>query len=127
MIAVQATVYISAVGWAQVQINGQPVAPADVLNPGRSNFDVRQWYLAYDVSKRIVAGEKNSVAVLMAAGWQSMGGHTLASKLLLSMTDSAGTRTVIPSSTAWVGSDKSPISAANIYQGEAYAAFAIGA
>ena len=66
--------------------SGQRVGPSDVLNPGRSNFDVRQWYLAYDVTAMFAGSRaqgKNSVAILMAAGWQSMGGHTLCAKLLL--------------------------------------------
>ena len=63
---------------------------------------MRQWYLAYDVTGRVVPGEVNSVAVVMAAGWQSMGGHTLSARVALTMTDTAGTVPTCQSDPCWL-------------------------
>jgi hypothetical protein len=38
---------------------------------GRTSFDVRQYYMAYDVTALIKPGEKNCIGLLSAAGWQS--------------------------------------------------------
>ena len=116
----RAVVYLSAVGWAQAYVNGELVAPTEVLNPGRTSFDVRQWYMAHDITAAIRPGAANAIGIVAAAGWQSMPGHTLAAKLLLSVTDGAGKKMVVPTSTKWMTSTDGPIRSANIYQGESY-------
>eukprot|EP00040_Diaphanoeca_grandis_P012333 m.62571 g.62571 ORF g.62571 m.62571 type:complete len:1144 (-) comp23173_c0_seq2:336-3767(-) len=118
------TLYLSAVGWAEGFLNGKRVAPSDVLNPGRTSFDMRQWYLAYDVTDVVISGSENVFGIRMAAGWQSMPGHTLSSRALLSVTyldeSKNYVKSFVSTNTAWVGTTDGPITMANIYGGETY-------
>ena len=101
-----ALVHSKAVGWAEAYINGENVAPTEVLNPGRTNFEMRQWYMAHDVTALIRPGAANVVGIVAAGGWQSMPGHRLSSKLVLTITDSAGNRMSVPTTMAWQGTLK---------------------
>jgi len=115
-----ATVFLSAVGWAEVYINGQKVAPLEALNPGRTSFDMRQWYMAHNVKEVILPGSKNAIAIVLAAGWQSMPGHTLSTRLVLKVADSSGKIMSVPTTTKWMGTTNGPIQSSNIYAGETY-------
>lgn len=57
-------------------MNGYETAPNDRLNPGRTSFEVRQYYMAYDVTTLVKKGQ-NVVAMLLGHGWQSMGGASI--------------------------------------------------
>jgi hypothetical protein len=134
----KSVLYISAVGWTTAQINGVGVAPTEILNPGRTSFDVRQYYMAYDVTDMIKPGEKNCLGLLSAAGWQSMPHHTLSAKALLSITTTTTTTTnnnndnnnntttttsaksYVATAANWTGSVDGAITSANIYAGETY-------
>jgi hypothetical protein len=50
---------------------------------------MRQWYMAYDVTPRVQTGE-NAVGILLGRGWQSMGGHTPAARMMIAITTSDG-------------------------------------
>ena len=121
-----ATVYLSAVGWAELLINGVKVAPTEALSPGRTTFDMRQWYTAHNVSGLLLPGVKNVIAIQAAAGWQSMatkhGGYQLTVRAVLKIRDGAtGARTDVATTTAaWVATRNGPITSANIYKGESY-------
>eukprot|EP01051_Picozoa_sp_SAG22_P015867 SAG22_NODE_2140_length_2952_cov_2.317210_2_plen_187_part_00 len=143
-------------GWVNPFLNGAEVAIHDRLNPGRTSFDMRQWYMAHDVTAAIKpgarrqflssqclllwsppflgrcislpfvflrrcfhrcppsrrrtvrcrrsSGAKNAVGVLLGVGWQSMGGHTPAARLLLSIRDTAGKATYVKTGSDWAGS-----------------------
>jgi alpha-L-rhamnosidase len=117
----KSVLYISAVGWTTAQINGVGVAPTEILNPGRTSFDVRQYYMAYDVTDMIKPGEKNCLGLLSAAGWQSMPHHTLSAKALLSITTTTtSAKSYVATAANWTGSVDGAITSANIYAGETY-------
>ena len=115
---VRATAFVSGVGFVDAFINGQAVAPHDRLNPGRTVFDMRQSYIAYDVTTLIESNSKNAVAIWLGSGWQSMrhddlgptpGPHTPAARLLLSITTSDGKTQTVPTDLSWKGSRDGPI------------------
>jgi len=114
-----AMAFVSGVGWVDAVINGKEVAPSDRLNPGRTNFDMRQWYMAYDVTDLVQTG-KNAVGILLGRGWQSMGGHTPAARLMLMLTLEGGKTQYVVSDSTWKGSRDGPIRSNNIYNGEIY-------
>ena len=108
-------------------INGQKVAPTEALNPGRTTFDMRQWYTAHNVSKFLVGGGATNVLAIQAAGgWQSMPGHQLSVRAVLKV--KVGTQTIsVPTHAAveknvgtWLSTQQGPITSANIYNGETY-------
>lgn len=112
----RATLYLSAVGWAMAHINGRAVAARDVLNPGRTNFDARQDYTAHDVTAMLAAGA-NAIGIELAAGWQSVPGHTRSARALLSIVHADGTRSTVGTGPDWNASVAGPIRAADIYHG----------
>lgn len=114
-----AIAFVSGVGWMDALINGKEVAPSDRLNPGRTNFDMRQWYMAYDVTNLVQTGE-NAVGVLLGRGWQSMNGHTPAARLMLAVTTTGGKIQYVVTDESWKGSRDGPIRSNNIYNGEIY-------
>ena len=117
---VRATAYVSGVGWVNAYINGDEVAPHDRLNPGRTSFDMRQWYMAHDITKLIKSTGENAVGILLGRGWQSMNGHTPAVRLMLSITTSDGETQHVTTDTGWKGTRAGPIRTNNIYGGETY-------
>jgi hypothetical protein len=122
----RATAYVSGVGWVDAFVNGREVASAgDRLNPGRTSFNIRQIYVAYDVTAMVQTGH-NAVAILLGKGWQSMPGHTPAARLLLSIETSDGKTSHVITNESWVGSRAGPIRSNDIYQGETYDALALG-
>ena len=115
---VRATAFVSGVGFVDAFINGQAVAPHDRLNPGRTVFDMRQYYIAYDVTTLIESNSKNAVAIWLGSGWQSMqhddlgptpGPHIPAARLMLSITTSDGLTQTVPTDLSWKGSRDGPI------------------
>lgn len=62
-----ATAYVSGVGWVDASLNGKEIAPSDRLNPGRTSFNLRQEYMAHDVTTMVKSG-KNAAAILLGKG-----------------------------------------------------------
>eukprot|EP00041_Stephanoeca_diplocostata_P036268 m.1315125 g.1315125 ORF g.1315125 m.1315125 type:complete len:1170 (+) comp24835_c0_seq70:89-3598(+) len=117
----RAMLYVSAVGWARAYVNGIDVDPTNALNPGRTLFDSRHWYSVFNVTGMLTTdGKSNTVGVVAAAGWQSMPGHQLSVRALLSVTMASGARHTIPTTLDWMGSTQGPITSANIYNGETF-------
>ena len=125
---VRATAYVSGVGFVDAFLNGQAVAPHDKLNPGRTVFDMRQYYVAYDVTALLKSNAKNAVGLWLGGGWQSMihddlgpvAFHTPAARLLLSITTSDGKTQRVRTDLSWKGSRDGPIRDNDIYGGEVY-------
>lgn len=115
-----AFLYVAAVGWAEPYVNGNLLAPSEVLNPGRTSFDMREYYLCYNVTGLLTAGTRNVIGIQAAAGWQSMPGHQLSVRSFLSIVDEKKTKTTITTSTDWEGFIGGGVVSANIYGGEAY-------
>lgn len=114
-----AIAFVSGVGWMDASINGKEIAPSDRLNPGRTNFDMRQWFMAYNVTELVTTGE-NAVGILLGRGWQSMVGHTPVARLMLAITTSDGKTEYVVTDETWKGSRDGPIRSNNIYTGEVY-------
>ena len=124
-----AIAFVSGVGWIDAALNGEEIAPTDRLNPGRTNFDMRQWYMAYDVTSLVQTGD-NVVGILLGRGWQSMGGHqtsqgqmrahTPAARMMIAITTADGKVQHVVTDDTWKGSRDGPIRSNNIYNGEVY-------
>ncbi|GDY13665.1 alpha-L-rhamnosidase [Planctomycetota bacterium] len=65
----QARLYVSALGVADLSINGKPVSDHR-LSPGWSDFAKHVNYVVHDVTGRITTGE-NVLAAVVADGWYS--------------------------------------------------------
>ncbi|MBM4062283.1 MAG: rhamnosidase [Planctomycetes bacterium] len=65
----RATLYASALGLYEVELNGRKVGDA-FFAPGWTDYDKRVYYQAYDVTAAVRAGA-NALAVLLADGWHS--------------------------------------------------------
>jgi alpha-L-rhamnosidase len=63
----RATVFASALGVYELQLNGKPVSD-DVLSPGWTDYSKRVHYFAYDVTAQLRRGE-NVVGAILGDGW----------------------------------------------------------
>lgn len=68
-----ALLYLASVGYQELYVNGQQVAPDDVLLPSISYLPKRVLYRTYNVSAFLKAGEKNAIGVWASAGWSTYG------------------------------------------------------
>ena len=64
----RATVYATALGLYELQINGQRVGE-DVLTPGWTEFRKRVHYSTYDVTNLVKPDAQNCVGAILADGW----------------------------------------------------------
>jgi len=67
----RATIYIAALGYFELFVNGQKVGN-EVLAPAVSNYSKRSYYRTYDVSSYLKKGS-NSLGIWMGTGWYSPG------------------------------------------------------
>ncbi|MDR1135848.1 MAG: family 78 glycoside hydrolase catalytic domain [Clostridiales Family XIII bacterium] len=67
---VRATVYASALGHYELQMNGAKVGE-DYMAPGWTEYDTRVQYQAYDVTKQVIKGGENALGAMLAPGWYS--------------------------------------------------------
>ncbi|WP_423461801.1 family 78 glycoside hydrolase catalytic domain [Promicromonospora sp. MS192] len=122
-----ATLYASAHGVYQVEINGQDVDDA-VLKPGWTAYQHRLVHEATDVTALLRPGA-NAVGVRLAGGWwtESYGFHgearpfygeqpAVALQLHVVLTD--GTTRVLTTGPDWRGAVAGPVTASGIYAGE---------
>ena len=124
---VSAKLYLAAVGYAEVTLNGRRVS-GRVLEPGWTDFRKTVLYSAYDIFELLRAGE-NAVGVMMGSGWYSngnlcydtasMGGQFL---LQLVMVRTNGERITVFSGPhqGWLTTSKGPVRRESVYHGEAY-------
>lgn len=132
-----ATVYATALGIYELQINGQRVCDA-FFAPGWTDYHQRAYYNVYDVTELLREGE-NAIGAVVAEGWYSgyvgfgllvgigterIGRYTygktpaLMAQLELEYED--GSREVIGTGTDWRVTNEGPIREADLLMGEAY-------
>jgi alpha-L-rhamnosidase len=59
---------VSALGAYQAFLNGKPIAPETLLNPGWTDFHKRVLYQTYDVTSMLTNGD-NTIAAVLGSGW----------------------------------------------------------
>ena len=106
---VRATLYASALGLYEIELNGKKVGDA-FFTPGWTDYEQRVYYQAYDVTAAVHAGA-NQLQALLADGWHSgyvgyglkrdhYGEHTrLLAQLVLEAAD--GTRQIVATDGSW--------------------------
>lgn len=129
----KATVYSSALGIYELEINGQKVGN-DLFNPGWTNYELNQddnnyvMYQTFDVTNMINKG-KNVIGAITGHGWYSgklfVGGkerYGKGSKLLcqLELEFENGEKTVIGTDSTWLISKDGPIIEDDFQMGETY-------
>lgn len=120
-----ATLFITARGLYEAQINGQRVGN-DYLTPGWTSYNHRLQYQAYDVTQMLRTGA-NAAGVTLGSGWyrgfigfsgqKNFYGKELALLFQLDVTYSDGSRESILSDGSWKCSTGSILSS-EIYHGE---------
>ncbi|MFH0782193.1 MAG: family 78 glycoside hydrolase catalytic domain [Pseudomonadota bacterium] len=130
----KATLYASALGLFEVSINGERVGK-DFFVPGWTNYNKRVFYLTYDVTRQLQAGE-NVLAAVLASGWyagyvgfipphlqprksHSVYGDKPALLLQLELVYDDGRKEVVGTDSTWKGAT-GPTRSADIQMGERY-------
>jgi alpha-L-rhamnosidase len=123
-----ARLYATALGAYRLQINGARVGD-QVLSPGWGDFRTHVPYQAYDVTRLVKSGQ-NAIGAWLAPGWYTTplmwfrqgynyGDTPPALKAQLRIEHGDGSVEWISSDATW-RADVSPISQAEIYDGESY-------
>lgn len=123
-----ARLYATALGAYKFSLNGKPVGD-QVLAPGWTDYRQRVTYQVYDVTALVQPGD-NAVGAYLAPGWYSTplewigqgnnyGDTPNALKAQLRITYTDGTVDWIATDESWKA-DISPITSAEIYNGETY-------
>ena len=121
-----ARLYVSALGLYEARINGTRVGD-DHFAPGWTDYNKRVQYQTYDVTSMLRRGG-NAIGALLAPGWYAgnigfAGTHVygqqpwLLAQLRVDYTD--GTSQTVGTDDAWK-TTASPLTSADIYQGEVY-------
>jgi alpha-L-rhamnosidase len=125
----RATLYATAHGVYQVEVNGTEVDD-QILKPGWTSY---QWHLIHettDVTPLVTEGA-NALGVSLAGGWYTenygfmdsasrMYGEDPAVAVQLELLYADGTRETIVSDASWLATGDSPITASGIYPGESF-------
>lgn len=126
----RARVYAVGLGYAEIHINGQNVAPGTEREPGYTNFDKRVLSVSYDVTSLIKKGP-NAIGAILGTGWYDV--HDLATwnfdrapwrarpklRLVLAIETVDGKTEFINSDSSWKITN-GPILRDGIYTGEIY-------
>ena len=124
--------YISAAGYYDVSINGNPVDTSVFLAPGYTHYDKRNLYNSYDVTSLLQSG-KNVITSVLGNGfynafapvatwsfeqarWRNRA--SMICELHITYTDNA--KDIIISDSAWKVSPSGPYTQNNIYSGDTY-------
>jgi len=123
-----ATVSFSGLGLSELYLNGKKIGDA-VLSPAFAQYDQREFYVTYDVTKNLQRGA-NALGVILGngrfyadrskvyAGTVNFGWPKLLLNLQIKYAD--GTASEIVSDESWQISTNGPIRANNDYDGEEY-------
>ncbi len=124
----RATVSFCGLGLSELYLNGKKIGDA-VLSPAFAQYDKRQFYVTYDVTKNLSRGE-NTLGVILGSGrYYSARSKTYAGtvsfgwpKLLLNLRVefADGTAQEIVSDESWQLTTDGPILANNEFDGEEY-------
>lgn len=126
---VRARLYLSALGLAEVEINGHKVGE-DALLPGWTSYHHRLRYFTYDVTGLLSAGGEQAIGAWLADGWYSgrIGFHGGNARLYgdrsgllaqLEILHSDGSQSLIVSDDSW-RCQPAPILSADLYNGETF-------
>ena len=123
-----ATVSFSGLGLSELYVNGSKVGD-HVLSPAFAQYNAREFYVTYDVTKNLQPGA-NAIGVMLGngrffadrskvyAGTVNFGFPKLMLKLSITYTD--GSSSKIVSDDSWKVTASGPIRANNDYDGEQY-------
>ncbi|MCL2163174.1 MAG: family 78 glycoside hydrolase catalytic domain [Oscillospiraceae bacterium] len=123
----RATVYASALGHYELQINGEKVGE-DYLAPGWTEYATRAQYQAYDVTSQISGGD-NVLGAILAPGWytgyiSNLGSNrygyreAMIANLVIEFAD--GTSQTIVTDDTWQYTLQGPIVRTDMFMGEIY-------
>ncbi|MGH9325316.1 MAG: family 78 glycoside hydrolase catalytic domain [Terriglobia bacterium] len=122
---VRARVYITALGYYELHINGQRIGD-DVLDPAFTTYPKRVLYSTYDVTPDLTQGA-NAVGAMLGGGWATLSpphsfqGYYSKPALLFQMNvELAGGKTFTLASDASWKSTAGPIVSDSVYNGEIY-------
>ena len=118
---------ITALGAYQAFLNGKPIAPQTLLNPGWTDFHKRVLYQTYDVTSCSSPGG-NTIAAILGAGWHGSpmtwagtraypGPDALRAQLDITLAD--GSHKTIATDETWQTAP-APTLFSEIYAGEVY-------
>jgi alpha-L-rhamnosidase len=118
---------ITALGAYQAFLNGKPIVPHNLLDPGFTDFHKRVLYQTYDVTPMLSSGD-NTIAAVLGSGWHgspmTWAGtreytepDALRAQLDITLTD--GTHKTIATDETWQTAP-APTLFSEIYAGEVY-------
>lgn len=123
----RATVYVTALGFFELHINGSRVG-RDFLTPGWTDYNKRVYYLTYDVTPLLRAGGANAMGAILSDGWyagnvggrgQRFYGASLRLRAQLHIEYGDGTEQVVATDDTWRAAN-GPIREADMQAGETY-------
>jgi alpha-L-rhamnosidase len=117
----EARVYISGIGYYELTINGHKVSD-DVLAPGWTTYSARTLYSAYDITSLLRPGSSNAIGVMLGNGpWGRWWKRPPQVRLELHARHmSSKTDVIVRSGTDDWHCRAGPVTADDIYYGEAY-------
>ena len=131
-----ARLYVSGLGQYSAFINGDEIAPEELLKPALSDYRKRVYFNTFDVTENLKKGD-NAIGVILEGGrfmamrhnpehptWDGtenvLGFGTPRLLLQLEITFEDGSNTLIVSDESWKITNKGPIRTANEFDGETY-------
>ena len=132
----EARLYVSGMGVYSAYLNGEEIAPEELLKPTLSWYSKRVYFNTYDVTELLQQGD-NAIGVILEGGryttirntpspngWDGtehvFGFGTPRLLLQLEITYQDGQKEIIVSDDTWQITDQGPIRTANEYDGETY-------
>ena len=132
----EARLYVSGMGVYSAYLNGQEIAPEELLKPTLSWYSKRVYFNTYDVTEILIEG-KNAIGVILEGGryttiryniknpnWDDtenvFGFGTPRLLLQLEVIYKNGQKETIVSDETWKITNRGPIRTANEYDGETY-------
>ncbi len=110
----RARVYVSGIGYYELHINGEKIGN-HVLDPLRTNYDVRVFYSAFDVTNVLREGS-NAAGIMLGQGWYL---STPRAIMQLNVEYADGTTESVATDNTWKQAS-GPITENSIYHGETY-------
>lgn len=129
-----ARIYVSGMGQYSLYLNGEEVAPEEILKPALSDYRKRVYFNTYDVTEMIAQGG-NAIGVVLEGGRYTamrlregyrhgpdnmlhFGTPRLILQLELTFAD--GSQQTVVSDSTWQITNRGPIRTANEFDGETY-------
>ncbi|WP_439484185.1 family 78 glycoside hydrolase catalytic domain [Cyclobacterium plantarum] len=126
----QARLYISGLGYHQVQLNGRKVGDHE-LDPALTRYDKRVKYLVHDVTDLLRSGD-NAIGIVLGNGWYNQ--HTReawdfdqapwraspAVMAQLEIVDQQGREHLVKTDATWKVTQSGPIIFDGVHNGESY-------